>query len=336
MAVDLPEDLDLLVALDVLLRERHVTRAARRLGVTQGAASQRLARLRDYFRDPLLVPGRPLLVPTARALAVAEPLSRALADLRAAVRRGAAFEPASSDRRFVMLGNDIAEARALPPLLAILENEAPHVSLSVERVDADFVERLEKGTADLAFVPDFMIPPTLKRRVLAAEPFVVLLRKDHPASKRRFDLDAYLALSHALVAPRGLPGSIVDSALEKLGKTRRVVARIQHFSVAPLLAADTDLAVTLPRSSVSPAVQWLPIVIRDLPLDLALDRASIVWHERAHADDGHVWLRAKLDELLGGSRASESRAPDLSERRRKAEVTRIGRKTGKNRQITRS
>src|SRR5688572_28344939 len=128
MDADLPDDLDLLLALDVFLRERHVTRAARRLGITQGAASQRLARIRDFFRDPILVPGRPLLVPTPRALAVADPLARALSDLRAAVRRGAPFEPASSDRRFVLLGNDIVESRALPPLLAILERQAPKVS----------------------------------------------------------------------------------------------------------------------------------------------------------------------------------------------------------------
>src|SRR5678815_916656 len=102
----LPENLDLLLALEVLLRERHVTRAASRLGISQSAVSQQLARLRDYFGDPLLVPGRPVMVLTARAKAIEAPLTKALAELRAAVRVGAPFEPSTSERRFVVLAND--------------------------------------------------------------------------------------------------------------------------------------------------------------------------------------------------------------------------------------
>src|SRR5689334_18080557 len=100
---DWPEDLDLLVALDVLLRERHVTRAAGRLGITQSAVSQRLARLRTFFGDPLLVPGRPTMALTARAEAIEGPLSRALSDLRAAVRAGERFDLKATSRRFVLL-----------------------------------------------------------------------------------------------------------------------------------------------------------------------------------------------------------------------------------------
>src|SRR5262245_53520725 len=124
----LPDDLDLLAALDVFLRERHVTRAARRLGITQGAASQRLARLRDFFGDPVLVRGGSRLVLTPRAQAVAEPLARALAALRAAVRVGAPFDPKTSSRRFVLLGNDLAESYALPLLLDGLADDAQGVT----------------------------------------------------------------------------------------------------------------------------------------------------------------------------------------------------------------
>src|SRR6516165_7336171 len=115
---DLPDDLDLLLALDVLLRERHVTRAAARLGVTQSAVSQKLARLRSFFGDPLLVAGRPAMVLTARAQALQSPLSRALAELRAAVRVGAPFDPAKAERRFTILANDLFEAYGLPLLLS--------------------------------------------------------------------------------------------------------------------------------------------------------------------------------------------------------------------------
>lgn len=299
---DLPDDLHLLLALDIFLVERHVTRAARRLGVSQGAASQKLARLREFFADPLLVPGRPLLLPTPRAQAIAEPLSRALAELRGAVRAGAPFNPAESQRRFVLLGNDLAEVAALPALLATLDDEAPGVMLSSERADVDFARRLEDGTADLGFMPDFLVPGSLRKRALPPQPFTVLLRKDHPAIRRRraLSLDAYLQLGHVLVAPRGMPGSIVDSALEKLGKQRRVVARIQHFTSAPALVAGSELAVTCPASVMAAMAAWFPIAAVAPPIELPIDHTSIVWHPRSQDDPGHVWLRGKLDALLRG------------------------------------
>ncbi|MEZ4364483.1 MAG: LysR family transcriptional regulator [Kofleriaceae bacterium] len=297
---DLPDDLDLLLALDVLLAERHITRAAQRLGISQGAASQKLARLREFFQDAILVPGRPLAALTPRAQAVAEPLSRALAELRGAVRAGAPFVAASSERQFVLLGSDLLEALALPALLPVLAERAPRVSVSVERADVDFVQRLERGTADLAFVPNFQTSVALKRRALPIGRFVVLLRKGHPAlrRRRRLDLDTYLALSHVLVAPRGMPGSIVDKALAELGRQRRVVARVQHFTSAPPLIASSDLVVTCPASVLAATPRWIPIVALPPPLQLPDDHTSMVWHPRSDDDPGHVWLRGQFDPLL--------------------------------------
>lgn len=299
---DLPEDLDLdlLRALDIFLVERHVTRAAQRLGVSQGAASQKLARLRERFDDPLLVPGRPLLLLTPRAQAIAEPLSRALAELRGAVRAGAPFVPAESQRRFVLLGNDLAEVAAFPVLLATAARDAPGVTLWSERADIDFARRLEDGTADLAFVPDFLVSGSLQKRALPPEPFVVLLRKDHPSlgKRKKLTLEAYLSLGHILVAPRGMPGSLVDSALEKLGKSRRVVARLQHFTSAPALVAQSDLAVTCPASVMTIMSPWFPITAVAPPVELPIDHTSCVWHPRSQDDPGHRWLRAQLDTLL--------------------------------------
>jgi DNA-binding transcriptional LysR family regulator len=299
---DLELDLDLLRALDLFLVERHVTRAAQRLGISQGAASQKLARLRELLGDPLLVPGRPLLLLTPRAQAIAEPLARALAELRGAVRAGAPFVPAESQRRFILLGNDLAEHAAFPLLLATAARAAPGITLWSERADADFARRLEDGTADLAFLPDFLVPGSLQKRALPPEPFVVLLRKDHPllrkGKKRALSLEAYLSLGHILVAPRGMPGSLVDSALEKLGERRRVVARLQHFTSAPALIVQSDLAVTCPATVMKVMSPWFPIAAVAPPVELPADRSSCVWHPRAQDDPGHRWLRAQLDTLL--------------------------------------
>lgn len=293
----LADDLPLLHALDVLLRERHVSRAAQRLGITQGAASQRLARLRQHFDDALLVPGRPLMILTPRAQALQEPIATALATVRAALVRAEPFDPATSHRRFTLLGNDLAEVLAFPPLLDTVRADAPHVSLAMERADADVVERLGKGSADIAFVPDFMVRDSLRRVALPPEPFVVLVRRDHPIAKRaakKLRLDDYLALGHVLVAPRGLPGSLVDTALERLGKTRTVVTRVQHFVSAAFVVARTDLAVTCPANVARAVAPELALRAMTPPVHVAIDRTSMVWHERAHRDAGHRWLRDRI------------------------------------------
>ena len=292
----LPEDLDLLLALEVFLRERHVSRAAKRLGITQSAASQRLARLREFFADELLTPGRPLASLTPRAEAMAEPLSAALATLRSAIQRGRAFERASSDRHFVLLGNDLLEAAGMPVVLPRLQREAPNVTVQVERVDAQFMSRLERGTADMAFVPEFLVTTSLMRLRPPDEPFVTLMRRGHPASKRPLTLESYLELEHVLITPHGMPGSLVDQALEPIGKHRRVRVRLQHFSAAPFVVANTDLVVTCPRS-VLRLGDVFGLKAMKPPVELGADRASLVWHSRMQDDPGHRWLRELIAEM---------------------------------------
>ncbi len=311
----LPEDLNVLRALEALLHERHVTRAARRVGITQSAMSQRLAALRRFFDDPLLVASRPLMTRTPRAEALREPLSRALRDLRAAVAAGAPFDPARADRTFVFLGNDFVEAAGLPRIFAAIAAEAPSVRLAVERTEADFASRLETGTADLAFVPDFLVSSAHRRLALPPEPFVVLLRRDHPAARQKLTLDRYVALDHALIAPRGAPGSLVDAALEALGRKRHVRVRVQHFTTAAYVLAASDLALTCPEGVATFARSILPMVVKPLPLELPIDRASMIWHERSQLDAGHQWLREHVRRGLPAAgparRARSTPSPEL-------------------------
>jgi DNA-binding transcriptional LysR family regulator len=267
--------------------------------------SQKLARLRSFFDDPLLVPGRPAMVLTARAQAVQAPLSRALAELRAAVRVGAPFDPAKAERRFVILANDLFEAYGLPLVLEGLSAEAPHLSFTVERAESDYSDRLEKGTADVAFVPGFALGATLRRLPLPKERFVVLLRGGHRAS-RRWGLERYLALGHLLVAPRGLPGSLVDDALHGLGKQRRVAARIQHFTSAPFVVARSDLALTC-LETIARIAEPFGLLKLPLPVELPMDESFLVWHERAQHDRGHAWLRGKIDDFARSASSNRGR-----------------------------
>jgi DNA-binding transcriptional LysR family regulator len=216
------------------------------------------------------------------------------------VRAGAPFSAATSKRHFVLLGNDLLETYALPALLRRFAEAAPLASVSVERADLDFSRRLENGTADAAFIPDFLAEGSLRKRALPREGFAVLLRRGHPAlpKRGRLSLEAYLGLGHVLIAPRGMPGSIVDAALAKLGKSRRVVARVQHFVSAPALIVGSELAVTCPTSVMAAMSPWFPMVAVEAPLELPTDRTSMVWHPRSHDDPGHIWLRRCFDELL--------------------------------------
>jgi DNA-binding transcriptional LysR family regulator len=235
---------------------------------------------------------------TPRAEAMVEPLARALGDLRAAVQAGAPFEPASADRTFVFLGNDLVEATGLPSFVPVLRREAPSVRLVVERIEADFPARLADGTADFAFAPDFLIPSSLRRRALPRAPFVVLARRGPPAARAPLTLERYLASDHVLVAPRGAPGGVVDAALEALGHRRRVAVQVQHFVTGPMLLPGTDLLLTCPQDAADVACSLLPLRRLTPPLELPVDHSSIVWHERAHHDPGHAWVRAQMDGLL--------------------------------------
>ncbi len=222
-------------------------------------------------------------------------------DLRAAVKSGAPFDAQTTERRFVVLGSDLFEALALPALMPILKRDAPRVDLSVERAEANFVDRLEAGTADLAVLPQGIIPPSLRHQKLIDDRFVVVMRQRHPAARGELTLERYLECDHLLVAPRGMPGSLVDAALEKRRKRRRVAVRIQHFTAVPFIVEDSELLLTCPELVASYALRAAKLVTRPCPLDLGPDVVAMAWHERAHRDPAHVWLRGKFAEVVHGS-----------------------------------
>ncbi|HEU4404357.1 MAG TPA: LysR family transcriptional regulator [Polyangiaceae bacterium] len=301
-----PLDLDLLAALDLLLDERSVTRAARRLGVTPSAMSHKLRALRERLDDPLLVGGRAGLVPTARAEAMAAPLRQALSDVRAAVRAGATFEPRSSKRRFVIATVDYVEFRVIPRALKVLRREAPGISIAIEPPGPRLGARLESGAVDLA-IGAASVPATgtLLRRSLGREGFVVLGRAGHPGLRRPLTLASYAALSHVLISPGGTPGGPVDDLLARHGLKREAVLCLSHFVTAPFLAARSDLVVTAPVGLANEARRYLELTIVPAPPEIAAVESHMVWHPRSQHDPAHRWLR-ELVERQAQTLAAES------------------------------
>ena len=284
-------DLNLLVALDALLTEAHVTRAARRVSLTQSAMSRALSRLRVLLDDPLLVRTSQGMRPTPRALALAAPLRRTLEEVEALVYDRPAFVPARARRTFTVAAPDYAKAVLLPPVLAQLAREAPGVDLVLVPPPADLDAALTSGEVELVLGLKQASSAGLVWTPLLADGFACLLRKGHPALGRPLTVERFAALAHLQVAPGGRPGGALDDALAARGLTRRVALRVPGFLGAAPLVAQSDLVCTLPARLAALGVASHPLVVVRPPLPLSGFRFSQAWHERLRHDPGHAWLR---------------------------------------------
>jgi DNA-binding transcriptional LysR family regulator len=290
-------DLNLLVALDALLADGQVSSAARRIGLSQPAMSRQLGRLRELFADPLLVrDGRGMSL-TPRARSLAGPLRRALAEVEAVLLDQPRFEPAAARRTFVLATSDYTEATLLPPLLARLGKEAPGVDVTVLPGVRE-IAPLDDDSIDLAIGPRSSEAATVVRKRILHEDFVCAMRRGHPLARRRkLSLDEFLAWPQVSIAPGGRPGSVVDDALARLGRQRRIAVRVPSFLVSPMILIDSDLVGFLPKRLARQTAHHLPLVL--VPPPLALDGFDVFvsWHERFARDAGHAWFRRLVEEV---------------------------------------
>jgi DNA-binding transcriptional LysR family regulator len=283
-------DLNLLVTLDVLLAEHNVTRAAQRLHFSQPSISVHLAKLRDIFDDPLLLPGPRGMRPTARAEELREPLRLALEALGRAVSPATPFDPAEATQTWRIAASDYGESTILLPALKGLRAAAPGTRLAaVELRPPQLARQAEQGDLDLALHTTQGAPPGLHRRPLFAERYVLAGRAGHPRLKRKPTLAQFCALDHAIVSPDGSGFSgPTDEALAQVGLGRRVVLSVPHFLFLMEALASTDLVAMLPSRLVRDS-KILRMV--EPPLEVAGYEMSMLWHERSHRDPAHQWLR---------------------------------------------
>jgi DNA-binding transcriptional LysR family regulator len=292
-------NLNLLPALEALLRERNVTAAARRLGMSQSAMSHALARLRDLLGDPLLVVSGRKMAITPRGEQIAAALPDALAVLERALVAPAAFAPATATQRFRVATFDYFELTTLPEVLAYLRRHAPGVDLDVERVDAAAIARLVDGEIDLVLGAESMtMPAGLRRRTLYRDPFAVIARPGHPrVGAGRLTLARYVELDHILIAVEGRGAGVVDRALARQGLARRVALRLPHFGSAGLAVLHSDLVCTVASTVAHRARQLHGVRVLEPPLELP-SPALVAWWPRQHDDEpARRWFR---DILLSG------------------------------------
>lgn len=286
-------DLNLLVALEALLEEKNVTRAAQRLNMSQPAASRALGRLRALFSDALLVDGPGGYILSARAEEMRPQLATLLAGVGDMLKANA-FDPATATGRIRLLMPDLQAAVLAPHLLARLTREAPLLDLHIAAPGTNGFEALEQGGADamVALIDD--APAGIQRRRLYDEELVTLMRAQHPALGRKLTLERFLALEHIVVSVTGVGPAPVDAALARMGQTRRVKLRVPNFFAAAEIAARSDLVMTLPSSLARAAATMGRFVALPPPLDLELFTMSLVWHARQQDAPRHIWLRRTI------------------------------------------
>lgn len=286
-------DLELLGHFDHLLREKHLTRAALRAGVSQPAMSRALVRLREAFGDPLFVRAPRGMTPTARAEAL-EPEVRDLLARARALLRPAAFDAARVERTFVLGTTDFVEVEVIPRLARRLARDAPRASVSLRPFTSESMSDLGIGRLDLVITAKSVIPTELFAQTILEDELACAVRKDHPVVRRKPTVDAYAALSHVLIAPRGDPGSAVDTALAKLGKSRHIALRTASFFGAARVVAETDLIVTAPLHVLRGLADVFGLRIVPAPVAIAQVAIQQIWHGRAHTDPAHAWFRELL------------------------------------------
>ena len=289
-------DLNLLQALDVLLEERHVSRAAERMNVTQPAMSGALTRLREYFNDPLLLQHGKRMVPTPHALSLGPRLKRLLSDIDAVVAQLSHFDPATSERAFKVIASDYVISLVFSNLARFLAEKAPGISIDFRNPSERSIEQFEQGEIDLLISPEYMMRTSHAVEHLYDEDQVVI-GSSHNAlmSTGRISQDDFFASGHVVVElGRVRRDSYVETFFARIERKRHVAFRVSSFLAAPELVVGTPLLSVTHRSLARQYAQRLDIAIANLPFDLPPMKQMIASHEARKDDPGVQWLKQKI------------------------------------------
>lgn len=299
-------DLNLLVVLEALLAERHISRAALRLHLSQPAVSHALGRLRQLLDDPLLVRGQGGLVPSARAHELAGPLAEALAQVRILLGPSG-FQPATARRSFRLAMSDYGAMALLPGLLRAVRKIAPGIDLVVSQASREaMTAKVADGEIDLALGVFAQPPEGVHCTELFEETYACMVDAATVRGLGKLDQVAYLARSHVLVAAHSERVDAIDAAVAKVGGRRKIACVLPHWSVAPALIAGTNLVLTTARRSLAAFEEDPRFAVFDPPFPLPGFGFSLIWHDRTDADPGHSWLRDRVIAVAAGDEPDDA------------------------------
>ena len=291
-------DLNLLLAFDVLLEERSVTRAARRLNVTQSAMSASLKRLREALGDPILLQHGKRMVPTPHALALAPEVAASIAALRRLIQPSGGFDPATSPRVFRIAASDYIATVALAPLLRELEREAPSLKLEISLPDESTSERLANGEYDLVLTPEDFIEPGHPAELLFEERHVVVGCAHNPLLAVPLTLEGFVTAGHVAVRIDGR-NTYVENELERLGLARRVEVQAPSFIQAPWLLPGTARIALMHERLAQLMAPLLGLRIVPPPFEVPIMREMVQFHSTRRSDEGLAWLVSRLRQQVG-------------------------------------
>jgi DNA-binding transcriptional LysR family regulator len=269
------------------------------LQLSQPTISNALARLRCCFDDELFVRTTQGMQPTPLAQEIAEPIEAALGQVTRALNRRQAFDPAASDRQFVLAMTDAAEIHFMPRLLARCATEAPRVGIGTVRIAAvDWREGIETGRIDLVIGAFTEAAGGLFHRNLFSQRYVTMFRRDHPFAGRRIGMEEFLGARHLIVASRENPYDLVNQRLENAGVHRAAQFRVPHFTSVPYIIAGSDMVVTVPEKLAQSAAGPFGLAFGAPPLRLPQLHTRLFWHRRFNDDEGSQWLRGLIGETF--------------------------------------
>jgi DNA-binding transcriptional LysR family regulator len=291
-------DLNLLVALDALLEERNVTKAAERLYLGQPAMSASLARLRRTFDDPLLVRNGRTLSLTPLAQSLVQPLRDVLASIEDVLTLRPEFDPAHDSRLFTVVGSDYVTLVLLRRLLEVLDAEAPKVTVRIEPLTPGFPTCLDQSDTELLLLPT-EVDRSLDRyphRPLFEDRWVAVVWEDHPDVRGPLTREIFQQVPHLAYNASPLP-SLAETALHELGIERNIEVTTETFVLGPMLVRGTRLMAVVHERIARELAPVAHCRILELPFAVRPVREAMYWHPRYDDDPAHRWLRERIAAL---------------------------------------
>ena len=290
-------DLNLFIAFDVIYTEKNLTKSGQVLGITQPAVSNALARLRDLFNDELFIRTSRGMIPTPVANQLIGDIRNALSLIQNTISVSEKFDPSTAEMTFKISIGDTSEYRLLPLLIKQLAEIAPKVKVETyltARKDAP--RELASGAIDFSIDPPLQSDQHLKHEKIYQEDYVMIVREDHPIlKKQKITIEDYLDLSHIHISNRKTGMGHVDMTLYKLGLTRDIYLRAQHFLVAPYIVEQSDMAITTTKGfAVDRNLAW-----RELPIDIDQLVLHLYWHENNDNESSSKWMRDLMLKTYG-------------------------------------
>ncbi|WP_257221808.1 LysR family transcriptional regulator [Pseudomonas atacamensis] len=284
-------DLNLLVIFDALMAERHVTRAAQRIPMTQPAMSNALARLRHVFKDELFIRSGGIMEPTPRALELGEAVRQILRQTERLMSSDVGFDPATSEREFTGRMSDLTGYLLLPRILSVLSIQAPHSSLEVLHMSPDrSIKALETDQLDFAISMQLRHNTSICSEPLFSDQMVCVMREGNPLAEGELTLERFLRAEHLRVAMSPTDIRFVDNVLADKGFSRNVVAKVPHWLLVPPILQKSNMIAVI-SGKLAEKFMESGLAIKPLPFGSEPFSWDIYWHRRNDNSAAHQWMR---------------------------------------------